>query len=85
MAQAQAAAEKGVIVYTVFVGTDTFANSQALMLQYIADLTDNGQLDANYATLESQGSPAYDEAWFQENVCENYFASDQREQERATT
>jgi len=84
MAAAQEAASKGVIIYTVFVGTAEFAESQALMLQYIADLTDNRHLGASYATLVSQGGPAYNAAWFQDNVSGNYFlASDQEQLERA--
>jgi hypothetical protein len=73
MDEAEAAADKGVIIYTVFVGTSYHASRFALMLQYIADLTDN----------LSSGGPAYDTAWFQANVSENFFvAGTQAELER---
>lgn len=84
--QVQAAADQGVTIYTVFVGTDMYARQYALMLQYIADLTDNLRLDpdANYDSLWSThlGS-AYDTAWFQANVSENFFVAEtQAELER---
>jgi len=84
MAQAQIAADSGVLIYTIFVGTPTFAQTQALMLQYIADLTDNHRLEGSYSTLVSSGGPAYDVGEFQEDISQNYFlASDQDELVRA--
>jgi len=78
--QAQAASDAGVLVYTVFVGTPTHAQRYALMLQYIADLTDDHELDGSYSTLLYNGGPAYDAAYFQQNISQNYFvASNQAE------
>jgi hypothetical protein len=48
-------------------------------MQWIADLTDNGQLDGNYTgsrNLPSGYGPAYDTAWFQANVSENYYRAE---------
>jgi hypothetical protein len=82
--EADRAAEQGVMVYTVFVGTSTFAETQALMLQYIADRTDNRTLEGSYSTLISNGGPAYDTEYFQEHISPNYFiANSQEELERA--
>jgi hypothetical protein len=50
MAQAQDAMEEGLVIYTIFVGNDTYQlnNGGGLLLQWIADLTDNRKLDGAY-------------------------------------
>jgi von Willebrand factor type A domain len=76
MAQARLAASKGIVIYTIFVGDAVFEQNNALLLQWVADLTDNGQLDGDYSgsrDLANGGwAPAYDAIWFQTHVSENY-------------
>ncbi len=83
MTQAQEAVQAGVIIYTIFVGEPSFAQDHALMLQYIADLTDNGRLEGTY-DLPGDYGPAHNAEWFQENVSGNfYLASDGAQLEAA--
>ena len=80
MAQTQVAKDKRIVIYTIFCGSAAFATNHALMLQWIADLTDNRRLDGVYTgsrDLPSGYGPAYDAAWFRDNVSDNYYlASD---------
>ncbi|MCL5026347.1 MAG: hypothetical protein M1531_07635 [Chloroflexi bacterium] len=55
MTQAQAAANDGIVIYTIFVGTNAVElnNGGGLLLQWIADLTDNRHLDGSYTGSQS--------------------------------
>jgi hypothetical protein len=82
MDQAAIAASKGIVIYTIFVGSAAYQTQKALVMQYVADLTDNGQLEGTYAT--NCTANAYDAAWFQTHVSDNfYLASNQAELEAA--
>jgi hypothetical protein len=48
MNEAQAAAERGIVIYTIFVGSTAYEQDNALLMQWIADLTDNRKLEGNY-------------------------------------
>jgi hypothetical protein len=80
MTRAQQAANSGVVIYTVFCGDAAFATNHALMLQWIADITDNRTLEGSYTgtrNLPSGYGPAFDTTWFRTNVSDNfYLASD---------
>ena len=77
LAEARVAAEKGVVIYTIFVGDETWEHDNALLLQYASDLTDNRRLDGVYEggghQLLATGGPAYEANWFRENICANYY------------
>ena len=51
MDQAWEAANRGVVVYTIFVGDEESALDHALMLQWIADLTEDRRLDGSLRQL----------------------------------
>jgi Flp pilus assembly protein TadG len=46
---AQEAQDRGITIFTVFVGGSETQDDSALLLQWIADLTDNRRLDGNYS------------------------------------
>ena len=80
--QTEAAAQAGVVIYTVFTGSAEFAENHALTLQWIADLTDNGRLDGEYNSPHNfpTGYRAYDTAWFQANVSNNFYLASSYDQ-----
>lgn len=80
--QTEAAAQAGVVIYTIFTGSADFAQNHALTLQWIADLTDNGRLDGEYNSPRNfpTGYRAYDTAWFQANVSANFYLASSYEQ-----
>lgn len=87
MTQVRSAASRGVVIYTIFCGSTSWETQKALILQWTADLTDNGQLDGDYSgsrNLPNGYGPAWSAEWFQSNVSENYYrAGNQAELEAA--
>ena len=79
MDQAQIAANKGIVIYTIFVGSPQWEVENALLMQYIADLTDNRHLDGDYAggahTLLATGGVAYTQAELPP-ITENYYRAE---------
>lgn len=76
MDQAQIAASKGIVIYTIFVGSPANETQKALILQYVADLTDNGQLEGTYAancTANAYSSTAFDA------ISDNYYQADNKD------
>ncbi|MBX6772757.1 MAG: VWA domain-containing protein [Chloroflexi bacterium] len=49
MTQAQIASDKGIVIYSIFVGDPSYEQRFGLLMQWIADLTDNHRLDGNYS------------------------------------
>ena len=79
MDQARLAASKGIVICTIFVGSAAWETQKALILQWVADLTDNGQLEGNYSSprnLPTGYGPAFDGSWFQTNVSANYYRAE---------
>lgn len=78
MAQAQTAASKGVVVYTIFIGDAVWERDNALLMQYISDLTDNRRLDGDYSgsrNLPAGYGPAFTSAELT-SVTSNYYRAD---------
>jgi hypothetical protein len=78
IAQAQLAAQSGIVIYTIFVGNNTWERDNALMAQYVADLTDNRRLDGNYSgsrNLPVGYGPAFTQAELS-GVTNNYYHVD---------
>ncbi len=76
--QAQIAAARGIVIYTIFVGDATWENDNALLMQYVADLTDNRRLDGSYIgsrSLPSGYAPAFTTAELA-SVTSNYYHVD---------
>ncbi len=76
MTQATNAANMGVVIYTIFVGSTDWERDNALVMQWIADKTDNRKLEGDYTgsrALPSGWAPAYDADWFRANVSDNYY------------
>jgi hypothetical protein len=78
IAQAQIAAQKGVVIYTIFVGDATWEHDNALLMQYVADLTDNRKLDGTYTgsrNLPNGYGPAFNSTELA-TVTSNYYRAD---------
>jgi len=84
MAQARIAASKGIVIYTIFSGSSQWGINEAdnaLLMQWIADLTDNRRLDGDYTgsrNLPTGRGPSYDASWFRDHVSENYYLATNR-------
>jgi hypothetical protein len=80
MEEAQKAADKGVVIYSIFVGSDEWETDNGLLMQYVSDITDNRKLDGTYSLPAGYG-PAYAPGSVPTN---NYFhARDQNELQAA--
>jgi hypothetical protein len=78
IAQAQIAAQKGIMIYTIFVGDSAWEHDNALLMQYISDLTDNRRLDGTYTgtrNLPTGYGPAFNSTELA-TVTSNYYRAD---------
>ncbi|MCE5259196.1 MAG: VWA domain-containing protein [Chloroflexi bacterium] len=83
MDEVRNAAANGIVIYTIFCGSSEWESEKALILQWTADLTDNGQLDGDYTgsrNLPNGYGPAWSASWFQANVSENYYRAENQEE-----
>ncbi len=83
MAQGQNAMSKGIVIYTIFVGSPDWEVDNALLMQWVADLTDNKRLDGDYSgsrALPSGYGPAFSAGNY---PTENYYLADSYEELQA--
>lgn len=86
MAEAQLAAQRGIVIYTIFVGDAAFEQGNSLLMQWVADQTDNRRLDGNYSG--PRGLPAgYGPAFSADelkSITDNYYKADPSHPEELT-
>ena len=78
MDQAQIAANSGIVIYTIFIGDSNWERDNALLMQYVADLTDNRRLDGDYSgsrNLPTGYAPAFTPEELA-SVTDNYYRAD---------